>query len=671
MASLCRRGIGDPFAVFLRNAALLSASLTCGWRVCAQGLQGSWSDTFDHSTVAPTGTDFAAPFRGPGFVPPPASGLFSWGFYSSGGGAFQPVHMALIPKGPHQGKLLVWDEWPVVVRASSALEPTNRHWSCQAWAIVDPAPVSPRFRNFLLPTVAFGPKDGSPHVLAGAPFDSIVCAGHAWSQEGDLIVAGGEKGEIDALTNPPLISNFEITKTLAVFDPVAPSQSFGHACSLYLGEVGAWQWLRNQELLVGRWYPTVTLSQRLTRNGLDNEVVVVAGGADFATNQVLNTYESFVVRGSNSPAGYLARDPDHGPTPQVMPGPGGTLSLDYREILGLYPRLHLLSTGDIFVSGYGTDASAFSMNTPLASRTWNRQVGRVGSAWHASRENGGSVFYARAFGGALQDVVVRLGGWDTSFVPTADAEACLASNGTAPWITLPTIPGNAPGTLGRTDLNPLILPDSTLLVIGGSALSTSAPGYVPVLQPALYVPATNTWHLQPAEPTQSPRRYHSTAALLPDGRVIVGGGNDRIRGVHPDYAIFSPHYLQGNPPPRRPRIVGITGPAGSVAIDPLDGTYLLDGHAAGTGAPVVFRIACSDLDPTDAVVRLVLMAPASMTHHSDMTARYVELPSNAIDSSHRDFLTMDSNRLPRGYYMAFALNRANIPSKAVWVKIRS
>ena len=93
MAAHCRRGIGDPFVVSHRNAVLLSAAflsaaMFVGGRAAAQSLQGSWSDTFHHSTVAPAGTDFADPFQGPGFVPPPASGVFSWGFYTSGGGAF-------------------------------------------------------------------------------------------------------------------------------------------------------------------------------------------------------------------------------------------------------------------------------------------------------------------------------------------------------------------------------------------------------------------------------------------------------------------------------------------------------------------------------------------------------------------------------------------------------
>jgi len=63
------------------------------------------------------------------------------------------------------------------------------------------------------------------------------------------------------------------------------------------------------------------------------------------------------------------------------------------------------------------------------------------------------------------------------------------------------------------------------------------------------------------------------------------------------------------------------------------------------------------------------MAPGSITHHSDMSARYVELPSSAMSSTKRLFATPDSSTLPRGYYMLFALNTGGIPSVATWVKI--
>lgn len=655
----CHRGLG----------AALVIVLLASWEARAQGLQGSWTATFDHSTTAPMATDFTAPFRGPGYEPPATSGVFSWGYYTSGGGNYQPVHMALIPKGPHQGRVLVWDEWPVVLRASSALDSANRYWSCQSWSIVDPTVVQARFRNFLLPFVGFVPPRNVDATDLNVPFGSVVCSGHAWSQEGDLVVAGGEAGLLDGSVSPPWISYFEITKYLMLFDPMAPSQPFELAGSLYPGEVGCWKSAPNLELLVGRWYPTVTLSQRLTRNGLDNEVVMVSGGSDFATNQVLNTYESFVVRASNSPAGFLTRDPDHGNPVQVLPGPGGTLNPNQREILGLYPRVHLLSSGDLFVSGYGPDASRFNLDAPLATRTWNRTVGRVGSIWNDLRENGASIFYARMAGGTLDDIVVRFGGWNSIFLPTDAAEACIASSPAAPWMSLPSIPGNAAGTLGRTDLNAIILPDATVLVIGGTAVNTTQPGYAPVLAPALYVPGTNSWHVQPAEPTLAPRRYHSTAMLLPDGTVIVGGGNDRATGVHPDYAVFSPHYLQGNP--LRPQIAAISGPPGSVSVDPADGTWLLNGHDPVTGNPVPLTLDCTSVATADAIIRIVLIAPGSVTHHGDMTARYVELPSTAISNVSRSFTTLDGNRLPRGYYMAFALNTQNVPSRAAWVKIRS
>src|SRR5262249_42788714 len=168
-------------------AVLVAVTLLSGSRIVGQSYQGGWSDTFDHATTAPQATDYTAPFPGPGYMPPPPPGPYSWGYSASGGGRFQPVHMALIPKGPHQGKVVVWDEWPVVLRANTALDSANRCWSCQSWAIIDPEPVLPRFRNFLLPSVGFLPSTGTD--VSAVPLGSIVCAGHAWSQEGDLVVA--------------------------------------------------------------------------------------------------------------------------------------------------------------------------------------------------------------------------------------------------------------------------------------------------------------------------------------------------------------------------------------------------------------------------------------------------------------------------------------------------
>ena len=77
----------------------------------------------------------------------------------------------------------------------------------------------------------------------------------------------------------------------------------------------------------------------------------------------------------------------------------------------------------------------------------------------------------------------------------------------------------------RRQMNATLLPDGKVLVTGG----TSAPGFN---DPTRAVHAAELW--DPANPMQwttlasslaIPRIYHSTAVLLPDGRVLSMGGN--------------------------------------------------------------------------------------------------------------------------------------------------
>jgi len=163
--------------------------------------------------------------------------------------------------------------------------------------------------------------------------------------------------------------------------------------------------------------------------------------------------------------------------------------------------------------------------------------------------------------------------------------------------------------------------------------------------------------------------------LLPDGRVFVGGGNDRVQNsfhVDWDYNIYSPHYLQGDPgqgipPPLRPTVLTILGPNVTV----VDGAFVLPPNPPLPAPPNTFTLVCADILGPNYLDKIVLMAPGSITHHSDMSARYVELPSQAVTGStvKRTFQTPNSSMLPRGFYMMFALNSIGTPSVAAWVKI--
>ena len=383
------------------------------------------------------------------------------------------------------------------------------------------------------------------------------------------------------------------------------------------------------------------------------EVVIVAGGTDQNAPGPIypeDTYECWQTFASAAALPFVI-DPDN--QTQSLPGPNTLIPNHEDEWLDQYPRLHLLSDGTIFSSGWAYLSSKIDLDVPIALRTWDVSVGRTGTGWPLHRHDGSAVFFGRF--GPLQDLVVRMCGVDgvDSSAYTDNAEACLASQPSAPWIPLGTVPGN-PGP--RTETNAVILPDGSVVVIGGRQVSATNS------KTAVY---RNGWTTlpSPAGDSPTPRQYHATAVLLPDGRVFVGGGEGRTTGT--DYDIFVPHYLQGNP--SRPSIMVITDGLGVPMPQDPDGTWLLTNDLQN------LIVTCDGLEAIDHVERLVVMAPGAMTHHSDMSARYLELVSaegSDPGPDQRVFDIPDNYSLPRGYYMLFALNSALVPSEAAWVKIQ-
>ena len=162
----------------------------------------------------------------------------------------------------------------------------------------------------------------------------------------------------------------------------------------------------------------------------------------------------------------------------------------------------------------------------------------------------------------------------------------------------------------------------------------------------LFDPVSGSWRLGPAQ--AEGRAYHSTAALLPDGRVISAGDNyngtiGQPGGDRSDTAeIYSPPYLFKGARP------AIGGAPQSVAW----------GDTFGIHSP-------------DSVSRAVLMAPAATTHGYDMNQRHVELQvTNTVAGTGIDVVSPPNSKVaPPGYYMLFLLNGQGVPSVASWVRI--
>jgi hypothetical protein len=160
------------------------------------------------------------------------------------------------------------------------------------------------------------------------------------------------------------------------------------------------------------------------------------------------------------------------------------------------------------------------------------------------------------------------------------------------------------------------------------------------------------------------RNYHSTALLLPDGRVWTAGGNKRARfsqteqpngdGRELRIEIFTPWYYDSS----RPTIASGFG----LVQPPASGTWRIHTGLGTTGT---------------SITRVALIAPGSVTHAFNNDQRYVELRitnrgSNWVEAN----VPASEGVLPRGMYMLVISRSSNgngagahVPSLARWVNV--
>ena len=213
-----------------------------------------------------------------------------------------------------------------------------------------------------------------------------------------------------------------------------------------------------------------------------------------------------------------------------------------------------------------------------------------------------------------------------------------------------------------------LLPNGHVCLInGGSAGSAGWElGRNPVLTPVIYQPNNklgSRFELQ--NPTTIPRMYHSTAILLRDGRVLVGGSNAHIyynfTGVlfPTDLSLeaFSPSYLDPENSSLRPKIVL-----------PASHTKLKYNQML----TVRFTVA-STLDPNK--VSVTMVAPSFTTHSFSMNQRVLVLGSEKVTGLGKNTYAVQvttpgsGNLAPLGYYLLFVVHQ-DIPSEGIWVTMQ-
>jgi galactose oxidase len=198
----------------------------------------------------------------------------------------------------------------------------------------------------------------------------------------------------------------------------------------------------------------------------------------------------------------------------------------------------------------------------------------------------------------------------------------------------------------RAFSNSVALPDGKVLVVGGQNYPVPFSDNTSVLTPELWDPATSAFTA--LAPMTIPRNYHSIALLLPDGRVLSGGGGlcGSCGTNHFDAQVFTPPYLLNADGTPRPR-------------------------PAITAAPAAVTAGSNISVTTDRnVSAFSLVRMGSATHTVDTDQRRIPLTISGTTGTTAT-LTVPADRgvLVPGYYMLFALDSAGVPSVSKVVKV--
>jgi hypothetical protein len=533
------------------------------------------------------------------------------------------IHAAALPTG----KILIFGREPLVDGTRS-----NRG----AAVVFDPA--TGLSRHLPPPPIPENP-DGEGGEMPAA----IFCSGQALLSDGRVLLAGGNLSEPAPDQGRPQYAGLDYT---FIFDPWKETWELGPRMSH------------------GRWYPTLTK--------LSSGDVLIASGLDEDGQGTVNPGLEIYHPGASAAT----------PLAPVAAGERGT-AIGTGIQLSLYPGLFLLPNANVALAGPGKQDSAVLDTTALGDPGTGR-----GGAWTQIPETepseqhyGGSPVLEpqmNAFSGSWNILVT--GGADSNggigfFPARTTVDRLTAGPGPPVWTHDPQDDQQQ----ARFYPNDVLLPDGGIAAIGGglagnyTGSATDGNYYVgnpppPQLkQVELRRPGERTWRLGAAQ--QEYRTYHSTAALLADGRVM-SAGDDGHEGpldapippdVRRDSAEFywPPYLFDGDECALRPVIRGV-GAASAPADAGVEWATLTYGEP--------FGIFSEHAQPG---MQAVLVAPAEVTHGVDMNQRVVPLQvASTVAAGGLNVLAPAHAAIaPPGYYMLFVVDAAGTPSVARWVRL--
>jgi len=361
-----------------------------------------------------------------------------------------------------------------------------------------------------------------------------------------------------------------------LFDPT--TNSFSHA----------------SELHTGRFYPTaitVPDGRAMTLYGQDN-----ANGGP-----IVSTLEIFAPGGAGT---WTA--------PKALP-----FNFFY------YPWTFVLPTGELFIAGPQKPARRFDWTaTPVVDDPAKR-YNQIASQRGVNMD--GTAVLLPLKPPHYEPRVLIAGGQPADAMQSA--EWIDLSKAAPAWEALPDM--NVP----RDKVNSVLLPDGRVLIVGG--IETLADG-----GPAeLFDPDDPASGFMIGPSMKYRRGYHSTAILLPDGSVLVGGDPN----------------------------------GGTTPCERYRPSYFFNTRPTLTNAPAtVAHGAAFDIDTPapGSIAEVVLMRPGAVTHGFNQAQRYIGCTINGT-SAGKVHATMppNGNIAPPGHYLLFIVDHDRTPSLGRWIRL--
>lgn len=208
----------------------------------------------------------------------------------------------------------------------------------------------------------------------------------------------------------------------------------------------------------------------------------------------------------------------------------------------------------------------------------------------------------------------------------------------------------SPMHIGRRQHNLTILADGSVLATGGNSSGSELVDlYTGILTPEIWNPDDGQWRM--VNPMQIDRQYHSTALLLPDGRVLSAGGG--YCGV----CFFLAYHEQNAEIYTPPYLLDANGRA---AVRPRI-----------TSAPDWVNYARQfdvSLGSAANIEKVHMIKLGSVTHSENQDQRLVPLSYTQNGNQLRVTAPADRNLAPPGHYMLIVMSNG-VPSVASMLQV--